>query len=384
MAQIKLSIVCDYLEEKWYSMDLCAEMLIENLHKADDKEVALERICPKFKPRLQNIPLLGKKNSFYNADRLLNRFWDYPNYLKDNLRIDNFNFYHVVDHSYAQLVHVLPKQRVGVYCHDIDAFRSILKPAQEIRPAWYRAISGRILSGLQKSAIVFYSTEAVASEIKQHQLIDPACLIQAPLGISPEFNLLNYLDPGAEKIFRQIVNTPYILHIGSCIPRKRIDVLLEVFSRLRKIYPELLLVKIGGQWTQEQFQQIEQNNLQQAIIHLHNLNRTTIAQLYRRSVAVLLTSEAEGFGLPVIEALACGTVVVASDIPVLKEVGGNAILYCPLEQVETWTDLVSQLLVNPELAPSLALRLAQADKYSWSRHAAIIQQSYLNLAGKAQ
>ena len=381
MVQLKLSIVCDYQEECWHSMDICAEMLLQNLKSSEDRQLIIDQILPKFNPRLQKIPRLGNKNFFFNADRLLNRFWDYPNHLGKKLKEGGSDFYHIVDHSYAQLVHVLPHQRVGVYCHDLDAFRSILEPEKELRPAWYRSMSRRILSGLQSAEIVFYSTAQIRKEIEQYNLIESSRLVQAPLGISPEFTPYVDHDPTAETILKQIGDAPYILHIGSCIPRKRIDVLLDVFGRLRAIYPHLLLVKIGGQWTQNQSQQILDKGLHESIIHLQNLHRSTIARLYQRSLAVLLTSEAEGFGLPVIEALACGTVVVASDIAVLKEVGGKGALYCPLGEVDTWTDLVAQLIVNPEMAPALELKLAQAGKYSWSSHAAIIKKSYMNLAG---
>ena len=50
-----------------------------------------------------------------------------------------------------------------------------------------------------------------------------------------------------------------------------------------------------------------------------------------------MPSEREGFGLPVLEALACGTPVVASDIAALREVGGYAAVYCPLDDIEAWT-----------------------------------------------
>jgi glycosyltransferase involved in cell wall biosynthesis len=94
---------------------------------------------------------------------------------------------------------------------------------------------------------------------------------------------------------------------------------------------------------------------------------------------VLLTSEAEGFGLPVIEALACGAIVAVSDIPVLREVGGAAVVYCPVADVSAWVKTVEQLLENPTSAPEYSLRLAQAQKYSWSAHAQTIANAYLQL-----
>ena len=73
-----------------------------------------------------------------------------------------------------------------------------------------------------------------------------------------------------------------------------------------------------------------------AIVVLPALDRSTLAAVYRRCALLLMPSEREGFGLPVLEALACGTPVVASDAPALREVGGYAAAYCPVDDLEAW------------------------------------------------
>lgn len=381
MAQMRLAVICDYLEENWHSMDLCAQMLLKHLQAEHTASIKTIQICPEFNWRCQKIPWFGKKNFAYNGDRLLNRFWDYPRYL--SRRVTDFDLYHVADHSYAQLVNVLPPELTGVYCHDIDAFRSLVEPDKDPRPSWYQAMSRKILRGLQSCAVVFYSTAEVRKQIEHYRLVEPSRLVYAPYGIAPEFAMTSEkASITDQEILEQIGEAPFILHVGSCIPRKRIDILLEVFAQLRTIYPELRLVKVSGEWTQSQQQQIAQFNIGKSIIYLQGLQRTTIAALYQRASAVLLTSEAEGFGLPVIEALACGAIVVASDIPVLREVGGQAAVYCPTADVSVWVKTVAQLLANPTSAPVLNLRLAEAKKYSWSAHAEIIAQSYAKLAGR--
>jgi glycosyltransferase involved in cell wall biosynthesis len=369
----KLAVLFDYPEEGWPSMDLCAQMLLKHLQADHGKELLATQICPQFVPRCQRIPGLGSKHGAFNGDRLLNRFWDYPRYLQS--QVQQFDLFHVSDHTYAQLVHVLPPERTGVYCHDIDAFRSVLEPAQEPRPAWYRAMAERILTGLQQAAVVFYSTTAVRQQIEQYDLLDPARLIHAPYGTSSEFSV----SPQPHTAMPSLPAPPFILHVGSCIPRKRIDVLLEIFTKLRSPHPNLSLVKVGGDWTEAQQQQISQLRVGDSICHLHNLDRLQLAALYRQASAVLLTSEAEGFGLPIIEALACGALVVASDLPVLREVGGSAIAYCPVSDITAWVDQLDQFLADPTQAPAAALRQQQAEKYSWSAHTATIAQAYLNL-----
>lgn len=380
MSQVRLAVVCDYLEENWPSMDLCAQMLLKHLQSEHTASLQVTQVCPAFRWRFGRVPWLGKQRVALNGDRLLNRFWDYPHYLSQ--QVADFDLFHVSDHTYAQLVHVLPSERTGVFCHDIDAFRSLLQSEQEPRPAWYKAMSRRILHGLQKTAIVFYSTAEVRKQIEHYELVNPSRLVHAPYGIGPEFSVVPKDSTLADQaILKQIDEQPFVLHVGSCIPRKRIDVLLNVFAAVQATDPDLRLVKVSGTWTRSQQEQIAKLNISKSIIHLQGLERTTIAALYRRASIVLLTSEAEGFGLPVIEALACGAMVVASDIPVLREVGGLAAVYCPLGDVPTWVQTVEHLLANPTIAPGLHLRLAQAEKYSWSTHAQTITQAYLQLAG---
>jgi hypothetical protein len=69
----------------------------------------------------------------FNAERYLNRYVDYSRFLAR--RRGAADLFHVVDHSYSQLIHTLPARRCGVFCHDIDAFRCLREPRRESRPA---------------------------------------------------------------------------------------------------------------------------------------------------------------------------------------------------------------------------------------------------------
>jgi glycosyltransferase involved in cell wall biosynthesis len=96
---------------------------------------------------------------------------------------------------------------------------------------------------------------------------------------------------------------------------------------------------------------------------------------------VLVTSEAEGFGLPVIEALACGAPVVASDLPVLREVGGDAVTYAPVGNLGAWTEAVHRVLASAEPDTGRSQRVARGRGYSWTNHARIILDTYRRLTG---
>jgi glycosyltransferase involved in cell wall biosynthesis len=367
----RLALLADYREEGWASMDLCADMLARHLHRDHSGRLRAELVCPPFRRRFGRLPVFGRRGLAVNADRFLNRLVDYPRAVR-RLRAD-FDLFHLCDHSYSQLVHELPADRTGVFCHDLNTFRCLLDPAAEPRPRWFRAMAGRILRGFRRAAVVFYGTRALRAEIEHYKLVDPARLVPAPYGVAEEFTEAGDGPAG--------VPDPYLLHVGSTVPRKRIDVLLDVFAAARRRRPDLRLVKAGGAWTPAQRDQIGRLNLGSAIVHRPDLTRAELAALYRQAALVLVPSEMEGFGLPVIEALACGAAVLASDLPALREAGGPAALYLPVGDVAAWADTVVAVLDRPDRAPPPETRRRQAARFTWAEHARVIADAYLRLAG---
>jgi glycosyltransferase involved in cell wall biosynthesis len=234
----------------------------------------------------------------------------------------------------------------------------------------------RILNGMKRAALVFYLTDAIRRQIESFGLLDPARLIWAPPAPAEEFTQHGGTE-ARKKALELAGSERYVLHVGSCIARKRIDVLLDVFARVRK--PGLKLLQVGGEWTPQQRTQIEKLKIGESVVQAARLPREIVAALYRGAAVVIQPSESEGFGLPVIEALACGAPVVASDIPVLREVGGDAVVYCPVADVGRWSEVICGLLNGRTVAPPVEKRLAQAAKLSWQRHADTIAGAYRRL-----
>lgn len=376
----RLAIVCDYLEEGWHSMDLAADELARALRERAPSAFATEAVRPKLRKVVSGrLPAHSRiERLLWNADRAVNRYALYPWYLAPLRR--RFDLFHVADHSYAQLVHSLPPTQTGVYCHDLDAFRCLLEPERERRPVWFRALARRALSGMQRAAVVFHSTLAVRRAIERHGIIDPSRLVHAPYGIAAEFaRVAREASPPALPANVASLG-PYLLHVGSCIPRKRIDVLVRVLVELRRRGVDVALVQNGGTFTDAQRAEIHAHGLASTVVQLSGQARETVAALYRGALATLVTSEAEGFGLPVVEALACGTPVIASDLPVLREVGGDAAIYCPVGDADAFARAVASMLEAPERIPPREMRLARAALFTWDAHAARVEAAYAAVA----
>jgi glycosyltransferase involved in cell wall biosynthesis len=156
------------------------------------------------------------------------------------------------------------------------------------------------------------------------------------------------------------------------IPRKRIDVLLKSVAIMAKKFEDLQLIRIGGDFTTEQKEMLRSLGLVDRVRVMPRLTRLEVADWYRRSDVVLITSEAEGFGLPVIEALACGASVVASDIPVLRETGGEFARYAPVGNAEGFAGLAVEQIEESgtrggQGGADDGLR-SHLERYQWTLH----------------
>jgi glycosyltransferase involved in cell wall biosynthesis len=394
---LRVAVVADFAEEGWPSMDLVANALFEFLRAQPADQVEPVLIRPPFKRRFTRAAAAGEREGLgrarFNADRLLNRYFDYPRYLR-RARSD-FDLFHITDHSYAHLVRHVPHARAIVTCHDLDAFCVALEPS--IAPYPTRLIAGPLrmmaasaMSGLRSAAMVACVSAATRDELLRHRLVEADRTVTIPNGVAPVFSAV--ADPQADREAAHLLgprrtDTLEILHVGSTIARKRIDVLLGTFAAIRKAHPAARLLRVGGPFTADQRRLARELRLDDATVELPFVNSEVLAAIYRRAAMVLITSEREGFGLPMIEAMACGAPVIASDIAVLREVGGRAAQFAAVGDVPAWTAaaLGSIRERRDDLVRCTARRaegLAHAAGFSWSEMARRYVELYRQVANR--
>ena len=372
----RVGIVCDLLEEGWPSMDLVADELLRALPAVASPGIAPVRIRPTMAGWPAALARTTGLRVAVNANRYLDRHQRYPRWLRRHA--GGLDAYHIVDHTYAHLVHELPAARTVVTCHDVDAFRSLFEPGAEPRSAMFRRMTQRVLDGLRRAAVVACDSIATRDALVAHGL-RTARLEVVPLGVHPAFS------PAAAGRAPARDDGPILLHVGSSIPRKRIDVLLRVLALVRDRVPNVRLVRIGGGFTPAQEDLARQLGVGDAITVMPRVEREALAEAYRRAALVLLPSEAEGFGLPVVEAMACGTPVVASDLPVLREVGGAAAAYAPVADPDQWAAIVGKLLAERADAPGTweerrGAAISQASRFTWEECARRMAELYAGVA----
>ena len=393
-----MAVVADFAEEGWPSMDLVANALVDRLRVEQAGQVYPVLVRPPFKRRFTRSVADGARDglgrAMFNADRLLNRFVDYPRHLR-RVR-GNFDIFHITDHSYAHLVRHVAEARAIVTCHDLDAFRAVLEPSTaprakrlSVRPL--KMMAARGLRGLRSAAMVACDSLATHDELLRHRLIAADRTVTIPNGVAPVFSAQadSQADREAARMLGPIgAETLEILHVGSTIARKRIDVLLRTFAAIREAHPAARLVRVSGPFSAAQAKLARELNVEHATVVMPFVNPAVLAAIYRRAAIVLITSEREGFGLPLIEAMACGSPVIASDLAVLREVGGGAAQFAAVGDVPAWTSIALRLIRARMDDPARcnarrADALRHAASFSWSEYARRYVELYRQVAASA-
>jgi glycosyltransferase involved in cell wall biosynthesis len=383
--RLRVGIVADFVEEGWPSMDLAAELtqLAVERHGSERFDPTLLR--PAMPRLLRGRARRGKTAS--NVERYLGRYLAYPRWLSE--RAEAFRLFHVVDQSYAHLVHALRGRPVVVTCHDLDAFRSLVGPERERRPWWFRKTMGRVMSGLARASHVICDTAAIRDELVGHGMVDERRVTVVPLPVHPDFS--PHADAIADAEAARLLgradgSTIDLLHVGINVPRKRIGFLLRLFAALRERHPALRLLRVGGRLSIEQMELCEELGVPfDAVLELPFLDRRVLAAVYRRAAALVTTSRREGFGWPVVEAMACGTPVIATDLPVFREVGGEAVTYAPVRDLHAWVEGVDRLLLDRgdrrQWAGRREAALERAEKFSLESYARGVLAVYRRVLG---
>ncbi|MEX2425785.1 MAG: glycosyltransferase family 1 protein [Thermomicrobiaceae bacterium] len=165
---------------------------------------------------------------------------------------------------------------------------------------------------------------------------------------------------------------PYFIIVGTVEPRKNHLTLLRAFERVHAEHPEASLVVVGreGWLAGDIMRALAQAAEKMPVVYLQGIRDSLLPALYAASTALVYPSRYEGFGLPVLEAMASGTAVIASNTPAIVEVAGDAALLAAPEDDETLARAMTRLIEHPEERDELLERgTARAAQFSWDRAA---------------
>jgi len=176
------------------------------------------------------------------------------------------------------------------------------------------------------------------------------------------------------------IDGPYLVYVGGLTQRKNVPALLEAHALLRarrRDAPRLVLI---GPW---ESRRIDAHAAPSAVLPLGPVPQEAVPALMRCSVAVVVPARDEGFGLPVLEAQACGSVVVCSDIPAFREIGGPAPMFAEPAPPESLALALEEAmdLSAPDRSRRIRLGLEHVAAFSWERSARGHLQVYRQVVG---
>ena len=173
--------------------------------------------------------------------------------------------------------------------------------------------------------------------------------------------------------FEQIVpEPPYFIAVGTIEPRKRYDLLLDVWDELVDHGPPRLYVCGVRGWKNENvFQRLDKHNDGSAIYELNELGDRELLALMQNAVALLFPSDAEGFGLPAVEAAAMGVPVICQDLPVFREILGDIPVYVKGSDRYLWKNIIECLIHDQTLGAKTVTEQKFAPP-TWEEHFNIV------------
>lgn len=224
-----------------------------------------------------------------------------------------------------------------------------------IRRLGYRII---LSLGVAKARHILTVSESTKTDIVRTLGVNPSRITVTLEGVDSA--ILTYKETVEKE--QPCVAGVYFLYVGNAYPHKNLPMLIRAFEGMTT-GAKLVLVGKDDFFYQRLKQQAEASPRVQDILFFGQADDRTLANLYRYACALVFPSFIEGFGLPVLEALSFGTPIVASDIPVFREILGEDGLYVPPKEPVVLTRLLEELVVQPKRisAEKIGKRLAQFD-----------------------
>jgi len=257
-----------------------------------------------------------------------------------------------------------------VTVHDL-AFQTYPETIPLTKRIYYRPIFSH---SIKKTAKVIVPSNAVRKLLCETFHLNEEKVVCVPEGVNAEFfSSMNKKNIAAPREKFEIAG-PYILTVGTQEPRKNLTTILSVFNKLKteKDIPHKLVVAGKEGWLIKK-PMTELPNL----ISTGYVSQQDLIALYRGAELFLFPSLYEGFGLPLLEAMAAGVPVIASDIPVHREVCGEAALFANPLDAEEWRNAINQLLQNTSQQNRMRTNgIARANKFSWQKTAELTMEIY--------
>jgi len=255
-----------------------------------------------------------------------------------------------------------------LFIHDV----AIERHPEFLSPGWASYYKRAFQESVRWASFLLVNSESVRNDLQELYGVSPEKVVVSYNGIDQ--TVFRQFSPQVCEGIREQVSggVPYILYVGSIHPRKNFIRLLRAYERLREWYREPLRLVIVGRYLfgsarRTVSEAYQRHRHKEELVWRGNVSDEELVKLYNGAVVVAYPSLYEGFGYPVGEAMACGTVVVTSRVSSLPEVGGEAAFYADPYSEEDIARALYEALTEPAEARALRIQkgLKHIQRFSW-------------------
>lgn len=276
---------------------------------------------------------------------------------------------------------VLPpvrKARTVLTIHDL----SFLRHPECSSPALLEYLMSAVPRSVARADLILADSQSTQHDLIELMGMDPARIRVVYPAVDDTFARSNQAGVAAVRA-RHDIGGPYILSLGTLQPRKNYVRLIEAFRILKDTsdIPHRLVIGGGPGWLYEPiYETIETLGLQDEVRMLGYVDEGDLPALYTGADVFCFPTLYEGFGIPVLEAMACGTPVVASNTSSLPEAAGDAALLMSPTDTEAMAEALGRAITDTDLREHLIQSgLVQCQRFSWSDSARDLHMAYMDL-----
>lgn len=352
-----------------FSMKVYADGIISGLKKVRPDWEIIDLPPRNFDRRSRSL--------FVRIGKYYERFWSFPNLVKQQ----SADIFHIIEPAEAHIVHGLNKigKPVIVTCHDLANFYypDNLQGSVQL-PFVSKAVWVNAVKGMCHAEHIISVSAVTAKDTTQILNIAPEKISVVPNAVDPIFQPL----PKTEvALLRQKYGIPTdtvcLLNVGSNHPRKNISTIIEALNKLVEKNLQIHFLKVGTDFTAEQKQYIDEQGLLKNISYIYKPDIQSLVEIYNAADILVAPSLHEGFGITILEAMACGTPVITSNTSALPEVAGDAGILVNPQDSQAIADAVSLLHVDNTYYQGLIEKgLSRAKLFTWEKSAEKIAQVY--------
>lgn len=369
----KLAVLRDLKSEQRVSMERYADELVllaRNQPGWNVQDYVLDE---------PGIPEVASR--FSKIRRYKRRYVDYPKYVAQ-LDADVF---HIADHAFASLIRKMPPQRTVITCHDLIP---LTQHEWSGKTVWSPTLPllRYSLSYLKQAAKVIADCDKTKYDLLALGLAKDDRIVVIPPPVSPVFSAQWKDQRDVTRIrFNLSKDDVVLLHVSSPNTYKNIETVVDVVAELRRRNIPAVLVRIGRKLHSSFIQRAEDLGVEQWIRQLGYIEDVEVARLYGAADVLIFPSLKEGFGWPVVEAMASGLPVVASNVEAITQSLAGTGIQADAMDIKSLANGVELISVNDEMRRKLThMALERSRVYSRDAVGRSIREIYESVSEDAR